>query len=414
MDQESAGTIARAAGRLEPIAPGHSAPPSLPRLPDLPDQVRAWVDIDPEALAHNTRQMAALLGPGVALWAVVKANGYGHGALTVARVALGAGATGLVVATVAEGVALRRGGITAPILLLGPAHSREEWTAIAQARLEPTLVSLAQAEALAAHLGSDREPLAVHLNLDTGMTRLGCPWEAAVDWVGRIQALPGLRLASVYSHLATADEPDSPLIAQQQGRFDQAIAALKAANLCPPRCHLANSAATLLGPSFHYDGVRVGLALYGYCPGPHLGAGLSLRPALTVKARITQLRPIGPGVGISYGHRFVSDRPMTIAVVAIGYADGVRRGLSNRGQFLLHGQRVPQVGVITMDQLMIDVTAVPQVQVGDGVTLLGQETGPAGCLTITAEDWATWLDTIPWEILCGFSPRLPRRVWPAG
>lgn len=370
---------------------------------------RAWVEIDQEALADNVRQVVAHLGSGPDLMAVVKANGYGHGAVTVARVALAAGATWLGVATVPEGLELRQGGITAPIMILGAVNGAAEMGAIAQAQLEPTLVSPQQAAHLATLLGaSDCPPLPVHLKLDTGMTRLGCPWPQAVDFVAQVQRLPQFTIASVYSHLATADDPDPTGLKIQHQRFEAAISQLNAAGYRPPRLHLANSAATLTHPTLHYDGVRAGLVLYGYYPAPHLRSYLSLRPALAVKARITQIREIPAGTGISYNHRFVSDRPMTIAVVAIGYADGVPRALSNRLSVLLRGQFIPQVGTITMDQLMVDVSTIPAVQVGEVVTLLGTAVGAEGPQAITADAWADQLGTISWEILCGFQQRLPR------
>ena len=379
----------------------------LGSLGELQDQMqcdRAWVEINLEALTHNVRQLKQWLAPKTDLMAVVKADAYGHGAIAVARTALAAGATWLGVATVSEGIQLRRAGIEAPILILGATHTPDQIRAIAYWRLDPTLCTPQQAQTFSETLASLDRHLPVHLKIDTGMSRLGMPWQEAVKFVQAVQDLPHLEIASVYSHLATADDPDPTILYQQHQRFEVAIAQVRAANLPLPRLHLANSAATLADRSLHYDMVRVGLATYGLYPAPHLRSVLPLRPVMQVKARITQVKHIQPGTGVSYGHRFVADRPMDIATVGIGYADGVPRNLSNRMTALLRGQPVAQLGSVTMDQLMLDMTSIDQPQVGEIVTLLGRD----GAQAITADDWAELLGTISWEILCGFKHRLPR------
>lgn len=366
---------------------------------------RAWVEINLAALRHNVQQLVAHLEGRATLMAVVKADAYGHGAVTVARAALSAGARWLGVATVPEGMELRQAGIQAPILVMGAVSSAEEVQAIAQWRLQPTVVSPKQGLVISDTLSQlVSAPLPVHLKLDTGMARLGFDWQKAPEFVSFVRRLPHLEIASLYSHLATADSPDTTLLNQQHQRFKAAIAQLQESGYCPPKLHFANSAATLGFPHLHYDMVRVGLALYGLYPAPHLKARLDLQPVMQVKARITHLKDIDAGTGVSYGHQFVADRPMRIAVVAIGYADGVPRALSNRMSVLIQGKPVQQIGNITMDQLMIDVTNVPHLQEGDAVTLLGQSAGA----TLTADDWADLTGTISWEILCGFKHRLPR------
>lgn len=367
---------------------------------------RAWVEIDLEALEHNVRQLVRHLRNGAALMAVVKADAYGHGAIAVARTALMSGAKWLGAATVPEGVELREAGISAPILIMGAVNSPEEVEAIAHWQLQPTLVSPKQAlifsEALSHAVGN---PLPVHLKIDTGMSRLGFPWQTAIEFVEFVQRLPCLQIKSVYSHLATADDPDPTMLTQQHQRYEAAIAQIASQFSVLPKRHLANSAATLGYPDLHYDMVRVGLALYGFYPAPHLQPCLpSLRPVMQVKARITHLKELQPGTGVSYGHTFVADRLMRMAVVGIGYADGVPRALSNQMCVLVGGRRVPQIGNITMDQMMIDVTGIPNLQEGSVVTLLGSE----GEHTLTADDWAVLTGTISWEILCSFKHRLPR------
>ncbi len=367
---------------------------------------RAWVEINQDALAYNVRQIRQTLSPGTALMAVVKADAYGHGAVTVAQTAVQAGASWLGVATIPEGIELRQAGITAPILLLGAANMPEQVRAIAHWHLQPTLGNPKQALVFAETLaeGVGRSPLPVHLKLDTGMSRLGTSWQEAANFAHLVQGLPQLQIASVYSHLATADEHDLTVLRLQQQRFEVAIAQLHSAGIHPPRLHLANSAATLVDSALHYDQVRTGLLLYGLHPAPHLADRIVVRPVMQVKARITQIKSLQAGEGVSYGHRFVAERDMQIAVVGIGYADGVPRLLSNQLEVLVRGQRMRQLGAITMDQMMVDVSALPQVQVGDVVTLLGTDGGDR----ITADDWANAIGTISWEILCGFKHRLPR------
>lgn len=379
-----------------------------------PDE-RAWVEVNLTALAHNVRQFCQCLGPQTRLLAVVKADAYGHGAVTVAQGVLREGAAALGVATIGEGIELREAGITAPILVLGAIHQPDQVRAIALWGLEPTVVSLKQALLFAQVLADFSTPLSVHLKLDTGMTRLGVPWQEAVQVVQRVQELPMLHLASVYSHLATADSPDLTILQQQHQRFEWAIAQMRIAGCPIPPLHLANTAGTVVDSSLHYDWVRVGLGLYGYHAAPHLQGTLDLQPVLSVHARITQVKALAAGAGVSYGHRYVAQRDGCLAVVGIGYADGVPRQLSNQMEVLIRGRRVPQIGTVTMDQLMVDVSSIPDVEEGELVTLIGSQKGHQEGhhegyyqTWISAEDWAEKLGTISWEVLCGFKHRLPR------
>ncbi|MBP5976946.1 alanine racemase [Brasilonema sp. CT11] len=367
---------------------------------------RAWVEINLSALSYNVKQVLRILSQHTQLMAVVKADAYGHGAVTVAQTVLEAGASWLGVATIPEGIELRKAGIKAPILILGATHTSEQIHAIAQWKLQPTLISPKQALVFSNTLEAIncKTPLPVHVKLDTGMSRLGTNWQEAAEFVQLVERLPHLTIASIYSHLATADSLDPTTMKQQQQRFEQVIAQLTTVGIEPPCLHLANSAATLSDKALHYDIVRVGLAVYGLYPADHLRLNIDLKPVLEIKARVTQVKTIPPGTGVSYSHQFIASDELRLAVVGIGYADGVPRNLSNKMQVLIRGQRVPQIGTITMDQLMLDVSALPDVQEGEVVTLLGTE----GKEHITAEDWANQLNTISWEILCGFKHRLPR------
>lgn len=367
---------------------------------------RAWVEIDLAALSHNVKQLVGLLSPRTELMAVVKADAYGHGAVTVAQTALQSGASWLGVATVPEGIQLREAGIKAPILILGATHTPEQIHAIAHWKLQPTLCSPKQALVFSNTLETIKyhSPVPVHIKLDTGMSRLGTNWQQAGEFVQLVHSLPHLAIASIYSHFATADSPDTTAMKEQHKRFEEAIAQIKAMGITPPCLHLANSAATLADSALHYDIVRVGLAVYGLSPSEHLQNTIDLKPVLQLKARVTQVKTIAAGTGVSYGHKFIAPREMRLAVVGIGYADGVPRNLSQKMQVLIRGQRVPQIGAITMDQLMLDVSYLPDLQEGEVVTLLGNQ----GSEQISANDWAEELNTISWEILCGFKHRLPR------
>ncbi|MBV8885101.1 MAG: alanine racemase [Chroococcidiopsidaceae cyanobacterium CP_BM_RX_35] len=367
---------------------------------------RAWVEIDTDALTHNVKQLKALLSPHTKLLAVVKADAYGHGAVTVAQTVLHSGASWLGVATVPEGIELREAGVKAPILILGATHTVEQIHAITRWQLQPTLYHPQQALMFSETLSTNPcgyHPLSVHIKFDTGMSRLGPSWQQAAEFIQLVRRLPHLEIKSIYSHLATAESLDQTVMRQQQARFEQVIAQIATVMPLPPR-HLANSAATLTDQALHYDMVRVGLAMYGLYPATHLRNTINLKPALRLKARVTQVKTIPPQTGVSYGHKFITERELRLAVVGIGYADGVPRNLSNQMTVLLRGQRVPQVGAITMDQLMLDVSAIADLTVGEEVTLLGAE----GKEQIWADDWATTLGTISWEILCGFKHRLPR------
>ncbi|MBI2882595.1 MAG: alanine racemase [Candidatus Methylomirabilis oxyfera] len=364
---------------------------------------RAWVEVDLEAIRHNIAAIRRLLKPSTQLMSVVKADGYGHGAVAVAQTALSAGASWLAVATVEEGLQLRKAGIEAPILLFGPTMCKEEIEVIAEHRLQPTVCSLDQARRLSeAGLGL----IPIHLKVDTGMSRLGVAWQEAQELLSAIRILPNVTVAGLYSHLATADAVDPTTTREQFTRFAKLVDTLRRQGLRPPLVHLANSAATLAFSDTHFDLVRIGLAQYGLYPSSHLHTVVALRPALALKAKIIFVKTVPPGTGVSYGHTFRTGRRTRLATVSIGYGDGISRALSNRIDFLVRGRRARQVGTITMDQCLIDITDVPEAFDGDVATLLGHD----GEECVSVADWAERLGTIPYEILTALSPRLPRIV----
>lgn len=372
--------------------------------PVLQPQQRAWLEIDREAIRHNTASICRSLAAGSRLMAVVKADGYGHGAVTVAEAALAGGASSFGVATLAEGIELRQAGLQQPVLVLGNLQQPEEFRCCLHWQLNPTLSSLRQGLIASNVAVAAGRPLGAHLKLDTGMARLGIDWQDGAELLEQLAALDGLELLGLYSHLADADNPDQRLNHLQQQRFEAVLRRCHELELRPGLRHLANSAGTLSSQNLHYDMVRVGLALYGQSPAAHLSQSLELRPAMSVKARVTLLRDVPAGVGISYGHQHITARPSRLAVLGIGYADGVSRRLSGRMQVLAKGHRLPQVGAITMDQLVVDATTLPDLEIGDAVTLLGR----CGEAEISPWEWSDSSDTIPWEVLCSFKHRLPR------
>ena len=379
-----------------------SSPPGRQTM--LLERSRAWVEVDEGAITHNARVLRQRIGPHVKLMAVVKANGYGHGDGVTAHAARAGGAAAFAVASLEEAVGLRRQGLEEPVLVLGHLSRMDEARACLCWRLLPTISTLDQARMFHAVASDSGTCLPVHVNLDTGMARLGAPWQEGAALIRAIQGLDGLRVAGVYSHLAAADAVDPGLTRQQQQRFDQVLAQLDTGQPAALCRHLANSAATMADTTLHYDMVRVGLALYGHAPAEHLEGVLPLRPAMAVRARVTILKTVPAGAGISYDHRYHTTRPSRVAVVAIGYADGVPRLLSSRMGVLHRGHWLPQVGAITMDQLMIDATDHPQLHTGAVVTLLGHD----GTAAISPRQWSEACGTIPWDVLCGFSSRLPR------
>ncbi|MGA0877617.1 MAG: alanine racemase [Ilumatobacteraceae bacterium] len=368
-------------------------------------QRAAWVEVDLAAVAHNVRTLKSVVG-AAKLLAVVKADGYGHGAIRVAETALSAGAHGLAVALVQEGIALRRAGIEAPILILSEQPLDQVGDIVAHG-LIATAYSVPYIDALeAAARRRDVVGQEVHLKIDTGMNRVGVQPERAVELAGRILACsPSLLLGGTYTHLACADDLDSPFTAVQVQRFDTALADLREAGIDPGWVHLANSAGVIGHPTTHRDMVRVGIAMYGIPPDQSMLTHCRLlRPALALKARVSLVKRVRAGEGISYGQRHRFDHETTVATVPIGYADGVPRRLAAvGGKVLIGGRRCPIVGVVTMDQLMVDVGDA-DVAVGDEVVLLGSQ----GEHVISPNGWGALLDTIGYEVVCALSERLPR------
>ncbi|MDZ7679218.1 MAG: alanine racemase [Acidimicrobiales bacterium] len=362
----------------------------------------AWATIDLDAVKGNVAALVEMVAPAE-VCAVVKADGYGHGAVPVARAAVDAGATWLAVAHVGEGEALRAGGLEVPILVLSEPDPNLLSHA-ADLGLQVTLFSEPGVRAAAA-AASQARPVGVHLKVDTGMHRVGVDPSAVVPLAQRVIDAPGLELEALWTHLAVADEPDHDFTAVQLDRYQGALEQLEAAGISPRLRHAANSAGAIAHPASRFDLVRCGIAIYGISPSPELAGHAPLHPAMSLSARVTQVKVVPAGDALSYGLRHRFDVPTVVATVAIGYADGVRRDLHRLGgEVLLGGHRCPIVGTITMDQLMVDCGDV-EVAAGDEAVLIGSQ-GPE---RITAEAVAGRLDTIGYEVVCGVGPRVERR-----
>lgn len=361
----------------------------------------AWVEVDLDAVRHNVAHIREVVAPS-AVWAVVKADGYGHGAVDVARAAIDAGAEGLCVALAIEGIELRRAGIDAPILLLSE-QPPETAPHIVRYRLTPTVYTRRFLDALVAE---GQAGMPVHLKIDTGMQRVGAHPHAVAALVKSIEErAPAIRLAGVFTHLANADDPNDDSTLAQLAQFDAVLRNIPAV----PVVHAANSAAALACSDSRRSLVRIGIAMYGLSPGQgvdHLCT--ELRPAMELRARVSYVKQVRSGSRISYGGKRTFDRDTTVATIPIGYADGVPRRLSDLGaEVLIGGRRRPIVGTITMDQLMVDC-GDDEVRAGDDVVLIGEQDGPDGPQRIRAEEWADRLGTIGYEIVCGISGRVPR------
>lgn len=360
-----------------------------------------FCEIDLDAIRHNVRVMRASTQSGAAFLAVVKANGYGHGAVQVARAALDAGASMLAVAIPEEGIELRQAGIAAPVLVLGGAE-KEASEDIVRHDLTQVVFDEESILALAA-AGRQLDRVAkVHLKLDTGMCRIGVRTAGEAQALTRlIDSLEGIELTGCFTHMATADEDAREGTLAQLARFEKLTAAISAVHPGKIVRHAANTASIFRYPQAHFDMVRGGIALYGYPPHPEVRG---LRPAMRWVARAVYVKTISLGDRVSYGGLFEAKKETRVMTVPVGYADGYRRGLSGKGCVLVRGQRAPILGRVCMDQIMVDVTDIPGAQAGDEVVLLGAQ----GEEMIDADKMAAWLDTISYEVICSPSSRVPR------
>jgi alanine racemase len=356
-------------------------------------------EIDGRALVDNFTELARIAGGRGAVLPVVKSDAYGHGLTLVARLLHDAGAERFAVATAAEGEALRGAGLNGGVVVLGGVYPAEHERVVA-ARLTPVVWDVETPRALAARARAAGRVVAVHVKVDTGMTRLGVAPADAPALLRALGELDGIAVEGLLTHLADADTVESAATVRQLAEFERLVAALQEARLRPPLVHASNSAATLANPRARFDAVRPGLALYGVYPAAAGRAVARLRPVMRLVTRVVLRHAVAPGTAVGYGGTFVARRASVIATLPIGYADGYPRALSNRGEVSIRGARAPIAGRVCMDQTMIDVTDVAGAAVGDEVVLWG---GP-----LPVEDVAACAETIPYELLARVSGRVPR------
>ncbi|HUU44354.1 MAG TPA: alanine racemase [Acidobacteriota bacterium] len=368
---------------------------------------KTWVAIDLAALRGNLRAMSATIGPERSIILVVKSDAYGHGARSVVDAAADVGIAHFAVATVDEGEALRRFNVTGEILLLHPPLAFEMERTIA-ANLTPTISDERTARQFNDLLSGARRP--VHVEVNTGMNRLGVNWQDAAETIARISRLPHLTIGGVFTHSRTAMPTDADAVHEQISRFREVLADCTARGIDPGVCHAASSYVLAYHPETLCDAVRPGLLAYGglvidaaRAVDPTLTA---IKPVMSVHTRVLHLRDVGAGEWIHYGDAFRAERPMRVAVLPIGYGMGYSRHLTNKAQVLIDGHRAPVVGTVGMDMTVVDLAGIDGVSVGEPVTILGRDGDDA----ITAEELARWAGTIPYEITCRLGNGLPRCV----
>ena len=359
---------------------------------------RAVVDLG--AIRHNISGIRERIGPERRLMAVVKADGYGHGAVQVSRAALSSGADCLAVAVPEEAYELRKADFDCPILVFGLIQPSEAWKPVAAA-LEQTTCTAELLDALDHEARKCGVTAGVHIKVDTGMGRIGLAPEDVVEFARKVIACPNVALKGVYSHFSCADETDKEFSRTQVRRFEWVLGALDAAGIKVPVRHMANSAGVLDLPEAHYDMVRPGIMIYGLYPSSDVSHSVDLRPAMSFVTRICQLKEVPSGTPIGYGATHLTTREKTlVATIPAGYADGYRRLLSNRAHVIVNGVRVPLLGRVAMDMCMLDVTTIPDVRTGDEVTLFGPG--------LPAEEMAALIGTINYEIVTAIGKRVPR------
>jgi alanine racemase len=362
-----------------------------------------WAEIDLDAVVLNARNLKQHIGKETILMAVVKANAYGHGAVVVANAALEGGAERLAVNRVVEGVELRQAGLTVPILVIGYALPSEMATAV-QYDLTPTVTTMEVATALSEAASRLGKTIPLHIKVDTGMGRFGLLPGEVVDFVGIVAALPGLRLEGFFTHFSVADLADKTYTHQQFDLYREVVRQVEEAGFALPIKHAANSAAALDLPETHLDMVRCGITLLGMPPSKEVPPAFALRPVMSLKSHVARVRTLPRDSSISYGRTYITSRPTPVALVPVGYGDGYHRLISNRGAVLIGGQRAPIVGRVCMDQLMADVSGLPDVKQDDEVVILGRQGGEE----IRAEEIAAWAETINYEVTTSFLPRVTR------
>ncbi len=358
---------------------------------------RAIIDLG--AISYNVAEIRKKIGDRRGLMAVVKADGYGHGAVEVSRAALSSGADSLGVALPGEGQQLREAGIEAPILVMGLIQPEEAYKVV-KSRLSQAVASVELLEALEHEAGRAFTRVNVHVKLDTGMRRIGVNPDDAVWFVRKVKSFKNLNLEGLFSHFSSADEKDKTFTKRQLQLFNQVVSDLRLAGIEVPKKHIANSAAILDLPQSYYDMVRPGIMLYGLYPSREVSHSIELKPAMTFKTNVCEVKVVPPGTPISYGRTFITKKKTTVATLPVGYGDGYNRLLSNRGKVLIKGHRSPLIGTICMDMCMVDVSSVVDVRPREKVILFGEG--------LSVDEIAAKIGTINYEVVCGVNKRVPR------
>ncbi|SHK84724.1 alanine racemase [Selenomonas ruminantium] len=360
----------------------------------------AWAEINLQALRHNYREIRKQLAEGVRMCAVIKADAYGHGATVAARVALEEGASYFAVAALSEAIELRHAGFTTPILVLGLIDPKDA-AEVVDYDITQVVCELELAKALSAAAQAQGKAVKVHLKVDTGMGRIGVRKEEIGALAAAISELPGIVIEGMFSHFATADLKDKTYTKKQLAEFKDAIAAVEAQGVKPAIRHIAESAAILEIPEAHFDMVRAGIIQYGLWPSEEVTRPIDLQPVMSLKAKVTWIKTVKPGESVGYGRRFVAERVSRIATLPIGYADGYLRLYTKHGHVMIHGKKAPFAGIGCMDQMMVDVTDIEDVRIGDEVLLFGTP-------ELTIDEVAAWGESINYEVPCLISARVPR------
>lgn len=366
-------------------------------------------EIDLAALRYNFGRIRAVLKPECGILAVVKADAYGHGFMDVALELDTLGVTAFGVAFLAEGIQLRKSGIDRPTLILGGIYPGQEKKSVGY-NLSTAVFNIEQAIALDIAAGRLYRKAKIHVKIDTGMGRLGIQFHNVDEFFSALKNLQNIEVEGIMSHFASADELDDSgceYTRLQTERFTSAVATARREGFAPTYLHIANSAATFSPELTGCNLVRPGIALYGALPSIDFADKMDLKPVMSLKSRIAMLKRVDAGTCISYARRYTTEKSTLVASVPVGYADGYRRSLTNRGEVLVRGKRTSVIGTVCMDWIMLDVSHVPDVKVGDEVVLMGSDAG--GC-SIRAEELAEWSGTIPYELFCGISKRVPRVV----
>ena len=372
---------------------------------------RTWAEVDADAVRHNFRVIRQAASPDAGIMCVIKADGYGHGAVFMAELYEELGASRFAVSNIEEAVQLRENGITLPILILGftPAEMAKE---LADNNISQAVFSEEYARELSERAVRDNVSVKIHIKLDTGMSRIGFMYQdtqrdsTSIDQIKSVCSLPNLIHEGIFTHFALSDEGDEGKAPteHQLDCFSDAVKKLSAGGIDFELVHCSNSGAIIDYKQAHFNCVRAGIILYGLSPSPKLAGKLDLRPAMQIKSVIAQIKTVEPDTAVSYGGTFVTDKPTVIATVPIGYADGYSRSLSNRAFMSVKGQKAPVIGRVCMDQVMIDITGIDGVKTGDEVTVIGDGNGN----TMSFDDIAQMTGTINYEVVCLVGKRVPR------